>query len=125
MDAWRIGPLMWGALFVWIGLMMIVDEDPGIASIGAGLILLTGALIRRSVGRRAGFLLSVNGLLLLLLGINDLNGDDRGIPLFATTLIAIGALIITRAIGLSRRMKSGGFMITMERPGSPRDNDFD
>jgi hypothetical protein len=116
---------MWGALFVWIGLMMIVDEDPGIASIGAGVILLTGALIRRSVGRRAGFLLSVNGLLLLLLGINDLNGDDRGIPLLATTLMAIGALIITRAIGLSRRLKSGGFMITMERPGSRRDDDFD
>lgn len=120
MDTWRIGPLMWGALFVWIGIMMIVDEDPGIASIGAGVILLAGALLRRTVGRRAGFLLSVNGLLLLLLGINDLNGDDRGIPLIATTLIALGALIITRAIGMARRGQ-GGITVIMERDRDPLD----
>lgn len=111
MDQWRTGPIIWATLLIWIGVMMIVDEKPGVASLGAGAILLAGALWRRMSGRNAGFVLSVMGLLLLLFGINDLNGEDTGIPLFATALIAIGALIITKTIGLNRRLRSGGITI--------------
>lgn len=117
MDQWRIGPIVWGALLIWIGVMIIVDEKPGVASIGAGSILLAGALWRRSAGRRAGFVLSAMGLLLVLFGIKDLNGDDTGIPLFATALIAIGALIITKAIGLSRMVKNNAITLQVRRPG--------
>lgn len=120
MDTWRIGPIVWGALLIWIGTMIIVDERAGVASIGAGVILLAGALWRRAVGRRAGFILSAMGILLVLFGINDLNGDDKGIPLFATALIAIGALIITKAIGISRAVRSHGVTFTWERPAGPR-----
>jgi len=115
MDTWRIGPIVWGALLIWIGAMIIVDEDPGVASIGAGAILLAGALWRRTAGRRAGFILSVMGALLVLFGVNDLNGDDTGIPLFATALIAIGALIITKAIALSRAVKTTSITFTSSR----------
>lgn len=111
MDQWRIGPLMWGALFTWIGLMLIIDEAPGVASIGAGTIFLVAAVCRRSIGRRAGFLISANGILLVLLGVNDLNGDDRGIPLLGTTMLAIGALIITKAFAVSRLAKQRGISV--------------
>lgn len=115
MDQWRIGPLMWGSLFVWIGIMLVIDEEPGAASIGAGVILIIGALWRRMVGRRAGFLTSASGILLVLLGLGDRNGDQDGIPLFATTLIAIGALIISKSVSLSRAMKRHDVTIEVSR----------
>lgn len=119
MDQYRIGPIIWGSLLIWIGIMGVVDERAGVASIGAGAILLAGALWRRSVGRRAGFILSVMGILLVLLGINDWNGDDRGIPLFSTALIAVGALIVTKAIGLSRKVQKSGFTMEWQKLGAP------
>jgi hypothetical protein len=115
MDTWRIGPIIWGSLFIWIGIMKIVDEPAGMASIGAGVILLGGALWRRSVGRRAGFILSAMGILLIFLGIKDTATGGRDIPLLATAFIAIGALIITKAIAVSRQVRSTGIVIQRRR----------
>lgn len=89
----------WGALLLWIGVMMVVEERAGVASIGAGAILLAGSAFRRAYGGRAGFVLTFMGILLLVLGLSDVGGDDRGIPLFATALIAIGSLVLVRAFG--------------------------
>lgn len=115
MDTWRIGPIVWGALLMWIGIMKIIDEPAGMASIGAGVILLGGALWRRSVGRRAGFILSAMGILLVVLGFKDTATGGKGIPLFATALIAIGALIITKAIAVSRTVKTTSVTFTSSR----------
>jgi hypothetical protein len=120
MDTWRIGPIIWGALLMWIGIMKIIDEPSGTASIGAGVIMLVGALWRRSVGRRAGFILSVMGILLVALGFKDTATGGKGIPLFATALIAIGALIVTKAIAVSRYAQRSGIVV---RYGSRSDRD--
>lgn len=117
MQALRVRALVWGALLVWIGVMGIVDERAGIASIGAGAILLIGALLRRAMGQHAGFVLTVAGVLLVLIGLNDLNGDDQGVPLFAVALIGFGAFIIARAFSVGR---SGGGSIEIKRSPAER-----
>jgi uncharacterized membrane protein (UPF0136 family) len=117
LDPRTVRAAMWGALLIWIGAMMIVDEHAGVASIGAGVILLVAVFFRRAMGRRAGFVLTLMGTLLLALGIWDLNGDRRGIPLIAVALISIGTLVVLRTISakrwLDRQVRS------LERP--PRD----
>lgn len=92
-----------GALFVWIGLMMVIDERPGVASIGAGAILLASAAFRRATSGRAGFVGWAVGVLLVVFGLNALNGSSHGIPLLATALIAFGSLVLMRAIGGARK----------------------
>lgn len=110
---------MWGALLIWIGVMGIVDEPAGVASLGAGSILLAAALFRKWIGNRAGFVLSLTGLLLVVIGINDLNGEDRGIPLLAVALISIGALIVVRALGARRWVNDRARGITIRYDDRP------
>jgi len=102
LDPRTVRAAMWGALLIWIGTMMIVEEQPGVASIGAGVILLAAVFFRRAMGRRAGFMLTLMGVLLLGLGVWDLNGDRRGIPLIAVALISIGTLVVIRTISARR-----------------------
>lgn len=108
-------------MLLWLGAMLLVDEDPGVASIGAGAILLIGAALRRAQGRRAGAFLPLVGVLLVLMGINDLNGEDRGIPFVATALVALGALMLVRAV-TGPKVASRGMMITFGDPDNVRDN---
>lgn len=107
---------MWGALLIWIGLMGIIDEAPGVAGIGAGAILLTAALFRKAMGGRAGFILSLTGILLVAIGISDLSTDERRIPLFAVALIAFGAMIVVRALGARRWLKNNVTEIRINLP---------
>ena len=115
-DTRIVRTMMWGSLLVWLGLMGVIEEPPGVASIGAGAILLTAALFRKAMGGRAGFVLSLTGILLLATGINDLSSDVRRVPLFATALIAFGAMIIVRALGARRWLRSHTTQITIQRP---------
>lgn len=103
-------------MLVWLGAMGIADERPGVGSIGAGAILLLGAMIRKSQGHRAGAFLPLVGVLLVLMGINDLGGDDRGIPFLATALIAFGALVLVRALSVPRNTHGPGLTITFGEP---------
>jgi len=112
MNGWTIRRAMWGSLVIWIGVMMVIDEAPGVASIGAGAILLLGALFKRAYGLRAGFVLTMVALLLLGLGLGDLGGEDNGIPLVATALIAFGAMMLVKAFGPRR---PGSDVIRIER----------
>lgn len=107
---------MWGSLLIWIGLMWIIDEPPGVASIGAGAILLAAALFRKAMGGRAGFVLSLMGILLVAIGIGDLSTDERRIPLVAVALIAIGAMIVVRALGARRWLKHNVTEIRINLP---------
>jgi len=114
MQRWTGTAVLWGALLIWIGVMMVVEERPGVASLGAGVILLTIAVLRRASGFRSGFVVTVAGLLLLAIGIDRLNGAQRDIPLFATLLIAFGALIVGKALGAGKR---SGTTIEIRRSG--------
>jgi hypothetical protein len=113
------GRVTWGLMFLWLGVMLVVDEKAGVGSIGAGVILLIGAAMRKAQGRRAGAFLPLVGVLLVIMGINDLNGDDRGIPFLATALIALGALVLVRAV-TGPKVHSRGMMITFGDPDDPR-----
>jgi uncharacterized membrane protein len=91
--------------------MMVIDEPGGVASLGAGMILLTAALFRRWIGRRSGFVLSIVGILLVAVGIADLGGKDKDIPLFATALIAFGALIVVKALSARRWIRDNAQIV--------------
>jgi hypothetical protein len=117
MTRWDLRTVIWGALFLWIGVMMVVDERAGVASIGSGAILLLGAVARRASPSRAGLTLTIAGLLLVGFGLNDLNGTDKGIPLIAVMLIAFGALAIGKALGRNRVVPRDP-TITIRFPGS-------
>ena len=107
---------MWGVLFIWIGVMMVVNERPGVASIGAGVILLMAAFARRASGWRAGLVITIAGVLLLAFGIRDLSGSNKGIPLFAVFLIGFGAMVVARAISGGRWIKRNAGSITIRMP---------
>lgn len=106
MERWNLRGLVWGTLILWIGVMMVVDERPGVASIGAGVILLLGAVARRALGWRAGLVMTIAAVLLLGIGINNLDGTKNDIPLLAVILIAFGALAIGKAISRGRRRQT-------------------
>lgn len=116
MRLWTIRRATWGLLLLWIGVMMVVEESPGVASIGAGAILLLSALLRRALAWRAGFVLWAMGALLVIFGLNDLGGDDRGIPLFAVALIGFGSLMLVRAFSTPWWQRSGA---VVRRPPEP------
>lgn len=105
-------------MLLWIGIMMVVDEAAGVASIGAGVILLAAAALRKAVSRRAAPAMLIAGLLLLALGVNDLNGDDKGIPLLAVALIAFGTLMLVKAL---TRPSRGSTITIVREPRPPRD----
>lgn len=116
------GRITIGLMLLWLGIMALLpDEDvePGVPSIGAGAILLLGAAIRKAQGRRPGAFIPLVGVLLVIMGINDLNGDDRGIPFVATALVALGALVLVRAFTAPRAPHSRGLMITFGDPEEP------
>lgn len=108
--------MTWGLMLLWLGIMIAVDEAPGVASIGAGVILLIGAIRRRTQGRRAGAFIPLVGVLLVIMGANDIGGDDRGIPFVATVLIALGALVLVRAVTGPSVHPTRGMMITFGDP---------
>lgn len=114
------GRTTWGLMLLWLGVMLAVDEGPGVASIGAGAILLIGAILRRAQGRRAGAFIPLVGVLLVIMGANDLGGDDQGIPFVATVLVALGALVLVRAVTGPKVHSTRGMMITFGDPEDPR-----
>ena len=116
LDGRTVRASMWGALLIWIGLMMVIDEPAGVASLGAGAILLGAALFRRWIGRRSGFVLTLTGVLLAAIGIANLGGDDRDIPLLATALIAVGALVVVKALSARRWIREHATEITIYWP---------
>lgn len=95
----RIELATWGALLVWIGVMLMVDERPGVTAVGLGGIMLASAVIQRALGYRAGLLLWGFGLYFLIGGLADLTDLKLSNVALAGVLIAFGALLLIRATG--------------------------
>ena len=93
--AQTISTVGWGAFFVWIGIIMLVDIPPGWALMAVAVIVLAGQLARVAFGLvREGFWVTV-GALFLLGGIWQL--FDVQLQLVPALLIGAGlAVILTR-----------------------------
>lgn len=99
----RIETATWGALVLWIGLMLASKEAPGVAPIGVGAILLGSAVLQRVLGYRAGVLLWGFGIYFLLKGLDERTGFTVRESLLGAILVAIGILILIRAFSRTRR----------------------
>lgn len=95
--AHRIEHATWGALILWLGVLLAVDERDGVGFLGAGAILFASALLQRLAGHAAGAPFWIGGGVLLYLGFDDLYGLDD-VPVAAIALIVLGALILLRAV---------------------------
>jgi hypothetical protein len=94
----RIELATWGALAVWLGVMLIVDEKPGVTAVGSGGILLASALLQRAMRYEAGLFLWAFGLYFVITGIGDLaDVTETDVPFLAIVLIGLGALLMVRA----------------------------
>lgn len=95
----RIEFLTWGALLIWIGVMVVVEEEPGVTGVGVGGIMLLSAVVQRVRRYQAGLLLWGFGLYFLLDGLDTLIDIDVSEALVAGVLIALGVLFVARACG--------------------------
>ena len=102
--AQTISAVGWGAFFVWIGIVMLMDVPHGWALLVIGVITLAGQAARATFGlAREGFWLIV-GALFLLGGVWQL--FDVQLQLVPALLIGAGlAVILTRLWPEGRKHK--------------------
>lgn len=98
----RLEAATWGLLLVWLGVMVVVDEKPGVARTGVGAILLLSAIAQRLRRYGAGILLWGFGLYFLLDGLSDLVDLDLSDAVVAGVLIGLGAAFLARALAGER-----------------------
>lgn len=102
----RVEGVTWGALVVWVGVMMALPDEPdGLGLAGAGAILLLSALVQAAAGWEAGLLMWGAGIALLFSGLERL-ADLEDVPLLAIGVIAFGATIVARALVGERRHRA-------------------
>jgi hypothetical protein len=99
----EFGTIAWGALFILWGLTEMFTSLPkGIGALGIGVILLGLNLARRWTGQRVSSFSTTVGALALLLGALELAQPylhlSFELPIFAILLLALGAIILGRAI---------------------------
>ena len=94
--AQTISAVGWGAFFIWVGIVMLVDIPPGWGLLVVGLITLAGQLARVAYGLvQEGFWLVV-GTMFLLGGIWQL--FDVELQLVPAFLIGVGLAVILMRI---------------------------
>lgn len=100
----RIELATWGALAIWVGIMMVAHEGRGVAPLGVGVILVVSALVQRVQRFDVGILLWAFGIYFLVRGIVDIAEiNDADVPTLAIVLIALGVFLIWRAARGGRR----------------------
>jgi hypothetical protein len=105
----RIEVATWGLVLIWVGLVMAFDFRKGIPALVAGSILLLSGVIQKAIRGRAGMIVWVAGIALVLSGVNDLTHGRRHVPVFAVIAIIIGAALLGGALaggrGVQRRIQ--------------------
>ena len=120
----RIEIATWGLVLIWVGLVMAFDFRKGIPALVAGAILLVSGVIQKAIGGRAGMIVWVAGIALVLSGVNDLTHGRKHVPVLAVIVIIIGAGLLGGAIAGGRRMQRRVQMYTghwTQRPREPYD----
>ena len=97
----------WGTLFIWWGITELFNFLPhGTGAIGIGLIFLGLNMARSLNGIPTSGFSTTLGILALVLGGLELAGSllalPFDIPVFATLLIVLGAIMLARELLQSR-----------------------
>ncbi len=89
----RIDAVMWGLFFIWIGIVLLIRDLPeGIGSLGIGVIVLGGALLRLILGASVSFFWLIIGVVFMLAGVGDLLSID--LPFLPVALLVCGVLLL-------------------------------
>jgi hypothetical protein len=89
----RIDAVSWGLFFIWIAAILLMKRmPPGVGSLGVGVIVLGGAIVRRLLHTSVSTFWIVIGCVFLLAGIGGLLRLD--LPLLPGALIICGLLLI-------------------------------
>lgn len=109
-DAWqtttfarRLDGVGWGLFLLMTGILWLLPDDrvpPGAWLIGTGTLLLGLNAVRYLKGVAISVLTVALGVLALAGGLADLGGVR--LPLLAISLVAVGAVVLFRALRESR-----------------------
>ncbi len=107
-SALDLGTIAWGALFILWGITEMFTSLPkGIGALGIGVILVGLNLARSWTGQRVSSFSTTVGILALLLGGLELAQPylhlSAELPVFAILLLALGVIILGRAIVAGKR----------------------
>ena len=92
----RITAIGWGAFFVWLGFVLMIDAGSGAILVGVGVISLCVQVARKYAGLESdGFWVAV-AFLFVIVGVWEL--FQVQIPLMSILLIVIGAAFILTAL---------------------------
>ena len=92
----RITTVGWGAFFVWLGFILMVDAGSGAILIGVGVISLCVQVARKYSGLESDGFWVVVSFLFVIVGVWEL--FQVQIPLMAILLIVIGVAFILTAM---------------------------
>ena len=66
----RIDAVLWGLFFVWMGTILLWQDMPkGLGSVGIGVLVLGGAVVRWAMGASVSVYWLVIGLVFIMAGI--------------------------------------------------------
>ncbi len=91
--------ILWGALFIWWGIMVMVPSLPdGTTVLGSGLILVGVNIARKLNGIATNWYSTTIGILAIIWGGLELVGIIASLPfelpVFAILLIALGVIVL-------------------------------
>jgi hypothetical protein len=92
----KITAVGWGAFFVWLGFVLMVDAGTGAILVGVGVISLCVQVARKYAGLESDGFWMVVAILFVVVGVWELYQVQ--IPLMAILLIVIGVALILSAL---------------------------
>jgi len=92
----KITAMGWGAFFVWLGFVLMVDAGTGAILVGVGVISLCVQVARKYAGLESDGFWMVVAVLFVVVGVWELYQVQ--IPLMAILLIVIGVALILSAL---------------------------
>jgi hypothetical protein len=98
----RLDTLIWGLLFVWIGIALLLGFSWGIGLLGFGVILLGGQAARKHITASLETFWVVVGAVLVIGGLSDMAGIHVSVIPIAC-IVAGFALLLASLSGTSIR----------------------
>ncbi len=99
----RITAVGWGAFFVWLGFILMIDAGSGAILVGVGVISLCVQVARKYAGLESDGFWMVVAILFIVVGVWELYQVQ--IPLMAILLIVIGAVLILSTLRRKGKVK--------------------
>ncbi len=92
----KLESLVWGLLFVWIGLALLTRLGWAIGFLGVGAVLLCEQVAKKYLGSAMDVFWIVVGAVFVIGGMSDLSGVH--VPVIPVALILAGVVLLLSAL---------------------------